>query len=136
MTSSTPGASSLSKERGKQGKMFNYCPSIGTGKHSQDRTLCLGNSRAETALASRSSLPGVCHTCQDALPAASGPEHCSRTRQAGRNKGTPCPTSRDKEIREAKRALTPKISAVTRAEGGNSTKFYCQTHPVCTRGHR
>lgn len=42
----------------------------------------------------------------------------------GRNKATPFLTPRDKGIREAKRALTPKISAVTRAEAGSTAQNF------------
>lgn len=54
MTSSTPDASSLRKERGKEGKVFDYYSSVGIGRHPQDRMLCLGSSGAEAALALRS----------------------------------------------------------------------------------
>lgn len=56
----------------------------------------------------------------------------------GQEEIRPPPSSRDEGIREARRVITLRVSAAMMAEAGrnHSTKFYCQTHPLRTRGHR
>lgn len=100
---------------------------LACNEHPQDKMLCLGSMLGQGAECVCKKCPGLkeltarsCHNWQDApttsqaQSSAAGPHGQEETR--------PPLSPTDEGIREAKRAITPGISAVTRAEAGTTAQ--------------
>lgn len=108
MANSTPDASSLNMDRGKEDKIFNYCPSTALGKHPQNKMLCLGSSGGKNCRRLQEVTVRNLPYFPECTYCFSRPRALQRTRYAGRNKAAHFSNSQGKGNQRSKESSLTK----------------------------